>query len=102
MVGKNRETTIGMNEKRVIGMKRETQVGMIRDETIGVDWTVQSGAKIEFVVGASKILMTPASISIESPVIDIKASGLLNAKGTLTNVEGTALLRLKGGVLLMN
>jgi len=101
-IGQNRETTIGLNEKLVVGVKRETEVGMTRDEKIGVDWTVKAGAKIEFVVGASKILMTPASISIESPVIDIKASALLNAKGTLTNVEGTALLRLKGGVLLLN
>ncbi|WP_420415056.1 type VI secretion system Vgr family protein [Roseibium sp.] len=101
-IGRDRETTIGKNEKLVVGMKRETEVGITRDETIGVDWTVQAGAKIEFVVGASKILMTPASISIESPVIDIKASGMLNAKGTITNVEGTALLRLKGGVMMLN
>jgi len=101
-IGVDETTTIGNNESLTVGMKRETQIGTTRDETIGIDWTVNVGAKIEFVVGASKIVMTPGSISIESPVIDIKASGLLNAKGTMTTVEGSAMLRLTGGIMLLN
>lgn len=109
-VGNNRDMTIGVNETLTVGMNRDTTIGMNRtetvgmntNETIGVSWTVNAGASIQFVCGASKIVMTPASIMIDSPVININASGLLNAKGTFTSVEGAAILRLKGGILLMN
>ncbi|MBO6509472.1 MAG: type VI secretion system tip protein VgrG [Roseibium sp.] len=107
---KDMETVIENDEKHHVKNCRETKIDVDRTETvgmnttedIGMNWKVTSGMKIEFICGASKIVMTPASIQIESPTIDVKAMGTLTAKGTLTNVEGSALLKLKGGLVMIN
>lgn len=85
-----------------IDVDRTEEVGNNTTEQIGMNWKVTAGTKIEFICGASKIVMTPYSIKIESPMIDVVASGTLTAKGTMTNVEGSALLKLKGGLVLIN
>ncbi len=107
---KDMETVIENNEMLHVKNCRETQIDVDRTESvgrnttedIGMNWKVTAGTKIEFICGASKITMTPASIKIESVKIDIVASGMLNAKGTMTNVTGSALLKLKGGLVLIN
>ncbi|ASP32605.1 ImpA family type VI secretion-associated protein [Labrenzia sp. VG12] len=85
-----------------IDVNRTEKVGVNTTEKIGMNWTVEAGTLIEFKCGASKITMTPASIAIESVMIDVKASAMLNATGTLTNVTGSALLKLKGGLVMIN
>ncbi|WP_422376181.1 type VI secretion system Vgr family protein [Roseibium sp.] len=85
-----------------IDVNRTEKVGVNTTEKIGMNWTVEAGTLIEFKCGASKITMTPASIAIESVMIDVKASAVLNATGTLTNVTGSALLKLKGGLVMIN
>ena len=85
-----------------IDVDRTEKVGKNTTEQIGMNWKVTAGTKIEFICGASKIVMTPYSIKIESPMIDVVASGKLTAKGTMTNVEGSALLKLNGGLVLIN
>jgi type VI secretion system secreted protein VgrG len=107
---KDMETVIENDEKLHVKNCRETQIDVDRTETvgmnttedIGLNWKVTAGAKIEFICGASKIVMTPASIKIESPIIDVTAYGKLTAKGTMTEVEGSASLILKGGLVLIN
>lgn len=107
---KDMETVIENNESLHVKNCRDTKIDVDRTEKvgrnttekIGMNWKVTAGMKIEFICGASKIVMTPASIKIESPMIDVKASGILNAQGTLTTVKGNALLTLKGGLVLIN
>ena len=107
---KDMETVIENNETLHVMNCRETQIDVDRTETvgnnttedIGMKWKVTAGTKIEFICGASKITMTPASIKIESVAIDIKATAALNAKGTLTTVKGDAMLTLKGGLVMIN
>lgn len=64
--------------------------------------SIKAGLMIELVCGASKITMTPASIDISSPLINVKAAAFLNAQGTLTQVSGAANLTLRGGLVLIN
>ncbi|MES0808669.1 type VI secretion system tip protein TssI/VgrG [Roseibium sp. SCPC15] len=85
-----------------IDVDRTEKVGMNTTEQIGMNWKVTAGTKIEFICGASKIVMTPYSIKISSPMIDVVASGKLTAKGTMTDVKGSALLKLSGGLVLIN
>lgn len=107
---KDMETVIENNEKLHVMNCRETQIDVDRTETvgknttedIGMNWKVTAGTKIEFICGASKITMTPASIKIESVLIDIKATAALNAKGTMTTVKGDAMLTLNGGLVMIN
>ena len=93
-VKNNRDTKIDMN--------RTEKVGVNVTEEIGAIWKVKAGAKIVFECGASKITMTPANIKIESPMIDVKAMATLNASSPLTTVDGTGILTLKGGLVLIN
>lgn len=107
---KDMETVIENNEMLHVKNCRETkidvdrteEVGMNTTEQIGMNWKVTAGTQIQFICGASKITMTPASIAIESVMIDVKASAVLNTKGTLHNVTGSALLKLKGGLIMIN
>lgn len=93
-VKNNRDTKIDVN--------RTEKVGRNVTEDIGIKWTVEAGTKIEFKCGQSKIVMTPTSIDIESLMISVKASATLNAKGTMTTVEGSATHIVKGGIVLIN
>ncbi len=107
---KDMDTVIENNESLHVKNCRDTKIDVDRDEKvgrnttekIGQNWKVTAGSRIEFVCGASKIVMTPGSIKIQSPMIDIKASGMLKASGTLTDVKGSAMLTLKGGLVLIN
>lgn len=78
-------------------------VGNDQTESIGNVWKVEAVSKIEFVVGGSKIVMDPTSITIESITITIKAKALLDASSSVnTNVTASAMLTLKGGLVLIN
>ncbi|MCZ0737642.1 type VI secretion system Vgr family protein [Phreatobacter sp. AB_2022a] len=118
---KDLDITVKNSETREIGAEfpvpmgqpsRKTQLKSGDDE-LSVDtgnqtvkvaqtMTLKAGLMIELVCGASKITMTPASIDISSPLINIKAAAVLNAQGTLTNVSGAANLALRGGLVLIN
>nr|WP_244314146.1 type VI secretion system tip protein TssI/VgrG [Roseibium denhamense] len=107
---KDMETVIENDEMLHVKNCRETKIDVNRTEKVGNNtteeigkvWKVEAGMKIEFVCGMSKIVMTPASIQIESPTIDVKAMGQLTATGLMTDVKGTALLKLNGGLVLIN
>ncbi len=78
-------------------------VGNDQTESIGNVWKVEAISKIEFVVGGSKIVMDPTSITMESITITIKAKALLDASSSVnTNVTASAVLTLKGGLVLIN
>ncbi|WP_428649234.1 type VI secretion system Vgr family protein [Roseibium sp.] len=85
-----------------IDVDRTEKVGNNTTETIGKTWKVTAGTKIEFICGASSIVMTPGQIKIDSPMIDINAKMSLNAKSMMTTVSGSAILTLKGGLVLIN
>lgn len=107
---KDMETVIENNELLHVKNCRETKIDVDRTEkvgrntteNIGLNWKVTAGTKIEFICGASKITMTPASIKIEAPMIDVVASGVLNAKGTMTNVTAAGLMKIKGALVMIN
>jgi type VI secretion system secreted protein VgrG len=91
----NNETRwIGNDESREIGNNVTVKVGSNRTESIGNTWKVDAGMKIEFIVGESKITMTPLSIVIESPTITVQ--------GKTITVKADVVLTLKGGFVLIN
>ena len=87
------EITVDNNEKRDVERDVIVDIGGSRTETIKQSWTVEATASIEFKVGESKITMTPASIKIESPMIEIQATATLQAKaGGPVIVQGTPIM----------
>lgn len=70
--------------------------------TAGPNIKLTANSKIELTVGGSKITIEPAKISIESTEILIKASGQMTVQGSLTDVKGSGVLKLEGGVVKIN
>ena len=61
--------------------------------------TVTGKSSIELKVGASKIVVSPTSISLSAPSIEIKASATATLKGATTTVQGQAKADLKGPIV---
>jgi type VI secretion system secreted protein VgrG len=81
---------------------RTTSVSGSHNESIGGDQTIDvkgkikitAGVKIELICGASTIVMEPGSIKINSGDIKVDAP--------MTSVNGSATLKLTGGMVLIN
>ncbi len=61
-----------------------------------------AGKKITLTVGASSIVIEPAKIVIKSPQIEIKADMKAELSGAVTDVKGTATLKVEGGIVKIN
>lgn len=74
------------------------------NQTVDVAQSIKitAGLYLELVVGASKIVMTPASISIQSPVVTIKGDATLAATAPITMVKGDGVLTLAGALVTIN
>ena len=80
-------------ETPFIASQMTVDIGGSRTEKIKQSWSVEATASIEFKVGESKITMTPASIKIESPMIEIQATATLQAKAAgPVIVQGTPIM----------
>ncbi len=64
--------------------------------------TLEADSKIEIKVGGSKITMDPGKIEIKSPMITIKGDAQVEVSGAMTKVEGSGMLTLKGGMVMIN
>jgi type VI secretion system secreted protein VgrG len=118
-INHDRTTTIGNNDTLDVGYEGDKEDG---NQTIKIykdrDTTVETGndtlnvsagkryveaaQEIQLVVGASKIVMKPAEITIQSVKITIKADAQLTLKGSISELTGDATLTLKGGVIMIN
>ena len=93
------------NREVKIGQGNDSLTVNQGDRTVKVSLgkhTVEAGTAIELKVGASSIKIEPAKITIKSPEIAIQADMKLDAKGTMAEVNGSAMLMLKGGVVKIN
>jgi type VI secretion system secreted protein VgrG len=99
---KDLQTKIEHDEKWDVGNDIKIDIGNNHTEKIGNTMKVTANVKMELVVGQSKITMDPGSITIQSPLITIKADAMLEAKAPMTQVKGDGMLILKGGVVLIN
>jgi type VI secretion system secreted protein VgrG len=97
---KDMETTIENDDDQTVKNNRTITVERQHDETIYGPMSIESYASIELKVGASKITMTPASISISSPVITVSADASLTATSPLTTITGSVTLTLLNNVLI--
>jgi type VI secretion system secreted protein VgrG len=79
-IAMDKETTIGRDQSETIGMDETRTIGMAQSTTVGIN--------ITFSCGASRIVMTPASISLQAPMIMLNASGPLLINGCPAIVSG--------------
>jgi type VI secretion system secreted protein VgrG len=97
---KDMETTIENNDDQTVKNDRTITVQGTHNETIYGPMSIESYASIELKVGASKITMTPASISISSPVITVTADASLTETSPLTTITGSVTLTLLTNVIM--
>jgi type VI secretion system secreted protein VgrG len=57
---------------------------------------------ITLTCGTSKIHMTPVGITLEAMQIDVKAKLMLNTQGVIVNHKASALMIIKGGLVMIN
>jgi type VI secretion system secreted protein VgrG len=87
----NKDTTVAMSVTEKYGMTHSTTVGMAQSTTVGATKsttvtgpiTITSMAMITLTCGASSIVMTPVSITIKSPTVQIVADINASIKGPL-------------------
>lgn len=92
----SRKTTI-LNGDDLLKVEKGNLTQDVANEVL-----IKAGVKITLQCGGSKIVMDPGSITLESPVINVKASATLEAKSPFTTVKGDGTLTLKGGIVLIN
>ena len=80
----------------------EETVGGTKDITVTGALTIKSDASITLECGGSTIEMTPSAITISSTQVDIAADAAATMKGMNTEVSGSAMLTLKGGIVKIN
>jgi type VI secretion system secreted protein VgrG len=93
-------------ESRKITMKQGDDLLKVESgkKTVDVsgDILIKSGSKITLEVGGSTIVMDGGSITLKSVNINVEASGNLKETGTMTDITGSAVLTLKGGMVKIN
>jgi type VI secretion system secreted protein VgrG len=109
-VGYDRERDVVNDETVKIGRNQTLTVTGIRHSTvhqndiIDVDHKFQltAGDSIVLQVGASKIEMTPTSITLNSPKIQFIGTASVSATAPETTVHGDGTLTLTGGLVKIN
>ena len=99
-VENDRRTTVENNDEQTVKKNRTITVEGTHTETIYLPMSIESYTSIELKVGGSTITMTPASISISSPVITVTAGASLTATSTATSITGSVTLTLLNQVLM--
>jgi len=88
-INNNYTHTVRQNETR------EVTSGNLSVDVKAGTATIKAAQKIELICGQSKITMTPAKIAIESISVEIKASAM-------TEVVGSAMVKVQGGLVKIN
>lgn len=90
------------------GDMKTTVKGKQTDSVTGA-CTIQSKKQITLKVGASKIVIKPSAITIDSPTIKINGTSIaisaktkLDAKGLMVKVSGSAMTAVKGAIVKIN
>ena len=94
VTGNHKAEVTGSHDVKVTGSQTNKVTGTIIEESIG-GITIKSPAKITLEVGGSKIEMTPAGVTIKGLLITAEAS-------TMTQVKGSAMVVVQGGIVKIN
>ena len=106
------DQTITVSNDRTLSVEgvQDTTIKKTRTVTVTQKSLLESKQEIELKVGESSIKLTLQGIEIKAPMIKIKAETTLGMeagiqaqlKSTMTQVNGDAMLVLKGGIVMIN
>jgi type VI secretion system secreted protein VgrG len=77
-------------------------VGKNETVHIGMDQDIKVGKSITLTCGPSSIQMDPSGITIKAMQITIKGEVAVSVDGVITKVNAGAILKLTGGVTMIN
>jgi len=106
-INKGKESlTVGMGDRDTkINMGNDTLTIGMGNLTINVDLgkvTVKAMQSIELIVGGSSIKVDPVEIALKAPMISLNGQAMVDIKSKVTSVDGSAVLKLSGGVVMIN
>lgn len=87
--GVSRDTTLkNGDDKLSVEMGNQT-VDIKMDQTVTVDQSIKITAKmkIELIVGPSRITLEPSGVTIDAPMIKLKAMGMLTVNGGMVTIN---------------
>ena len=114
IVKNDRDETITRNRTTILTKGNDTltvkmgniatkaSMGNISTEATAGKIELEALQSITLTCGMSKIHMTPAGITLEAMQIDVKAKLMLNTQGLMVTHKATALMTVKGGLVLIN
>ncbi|QEW06048.1 type VI secretion system tip protein TssI/VgrG [Nitrincola iocasae] len=86
-VGLNETLTVGGMQQSLVGISRIQRVGIKDSLKVGKTLSIEAGETIELVCGASKIVLTPSAIHLDSPTIHILGDSAVNIDGSSVNIN---------------
>ncbi|QEW05721.1 type VI secretion system tip protein TssI/VgrG [Nitrincola iocasae] len=86
-VGLNETLTVGGMQQSLVGLSRIQRVGIKDSLKVGKTLSIEAGETIELVCGASKIVLTPSAIHLDSPTIHILGGSAVNIDGGTVNIN---------------
>ena len=104
-IGHDQTITVENDRTRVVTSGNESVTVSKGDRTIDISAGsnfMEAAQKIVLKVGANTITLDQAGITIKGLMIKIEGSTLIDAKAPMTTVEGSGMLTLKGGIIMIN
>jgi type VI secretion system secreted protein VgrG len=101
-IGGNRTESVGKSESITIASDRSMNVGKNETVHIGMDQDIKVGKSITLTCGPSSIQMDPSGITIKAMQITIKGEVAVSVDGVITKVNAGAILKLTGGLTMIN
>jgi type VI secretion system secreted protein VgrG len=95
------KSVVEHEEEREVKLNRKSEVGNNDTLDVGNTLKIDAGTRIEMTVGASKITMTTAKITIESPTIEVKAQSYTTSAVTSQH-SAAAVMDIKGAIVKIN
>ena len=103
--GNLKQTVKSGNVTREVSMGNETQTIKMGNLTVKANMgkvDIEAMQSITLKVGTSSIKLDPSGVTIKGLMVKVKAEAMLEAKSPMSNVEGSGLLILKGGMTMIN
>ncbi len=86
--------TIKNDKTEDIGNNSKIDIGGKLEEKVATSVTIEAGTKIELKVGGSSLVIDNKGVTVKGPMITVD--------GKMTEVKGSAMLILKGGMTMIN
>lgn len=101
-VTKNQDRKIGQDRTAKITLSDTLDVGTTRKLKAGQSVAYEANQEIAMTVGGSSIKIDQFGVTIKAPMVKIEAQTIVEVKGLMTQVNGSAMLVLKGGITMIN